>query len=113
MMMIEYVMPLMLSWVTCGNGSKLEGRTLQCRLSDRASDQLREWFTYDDTLEKAMDADWFLCPVGDANVAHNMIFLSRDENKPCLIGSVPLLDSPGESITIASQQVRSLYASRL
>ncbi|KAL0430290.1 UNVERIFIED_CONTAM: Zeaxanthin epoxidase, chloroplastic [Sesamum radiatum] len=34
-MFIDVAMPLMLSWVLGGNGSKLEGRVLHCRLSDK------------------------------------------------------------------------------
>ncbi|KAE8675758.1 Zeaxanthin epoxidase [Hibiscus syriacus] len=41
---INLAMPLMLSWVLGGNSSKLEGRSLSCRLSDKASDQLKTWF---------------------------------------------------------------------
>ncbi|KAL0380886.1 UNVERIFIED_CONTAM: Zeaxanthin epoxidase, chloroplastic [Sesamum angustifolium] len=54
---IDVAMPLMLSWVLGGNGSKLEGRVLHCRLSDKASDQLRRWFTDNDALERALDAE--------------------------------------------------------
>ncbi|PIN25232.1 Zeaxanthin epoxidase [Handroanthus impetiginosus] len=107
---IDIAMPLMLSWVLGGNGSKLEGRTLHCRLSDKANDQLRRWFTDDDALERALDADWFLFPVGDSTAAPETIFLSRDEKKPCVIGSVPHANFPGVSITIASPQVSKMHA---
>ncbi|KAH6812320.1 zeaxanthin epoxidase [Perilla frutescens var. frutescens] len=107
---IDFMMPLMLSWVLGGNGSKLEGRTLHCRLSDKASDQLRRWFTDDDALERAIDADWFLFPVGASTAASETIFLSRDEKKPCLIGSVLHSDSLGESTAILSQQVSKIHA---
>ncbi|KAL1540905.1 Zeaxanthin epoxidase, chloroplastic [Salvia divinorum] len=109
-LMIDYMMPLMLGWVLGGNGSKLEGRPMQCRLSDKANDQLQRWFTDDDALERAMDADWFLCPAGDSNVARETIFLRRDENKPCLIGSLPVSESRGESISIVSRQVSKMHA---
>ncbi|XP_047954363.1 zeaxanthin epoxidase, chloroplastic-like [Salvia hispanica] len=107
---IDIGMPLMLSWVLGGNGSKLEGRMPQCRLSDKASDQLREWFSDDDALERALDADWFLFPIGDSTVASETIFLNRDDNNPCLIGSVPHPDFPGVSIAIPSAQVSKMHA---
>ncbi|GER30888.1 Zeaxanthin epoxidase [Striga asiatica] len=84
---IDIGMPLMLSWVLGGNGSKLEGRALHCRLSDKANDQLRTWFTDDDALERALDADWFLFPIGDSTAASETIFLCRDEKKPYVIGN--------------------------
>ncbi|KAK4488377.1 hypothetical protein RD792_004138 [Penstemon davidsonii] len=107
---VDIGMPLMLSWVLGGNGSKLEGRPLQCRLSDKASDKLRTWFTDDDALERALDADWFLFPVGDSTAASETIFLSRDENKPCVIGSVSHEKFPGVSIVIPSPQVSRMHA---
>ncbi|KAL3646286.1 Zeaxanthin epoxidase, chloroplastic [Castilleja foliolosa] len=107
---IDIGMPLMLSWVLGGNGSKLEGRALQCRLSDKASDQLRTWFTDDDALERALDADWFLFPTGDSTAASETIFLSRDEKNPCIIGNVSNADFPGASIAIASPEVSKMHA---
>ncbi|KAH6784298.1 zeaxanthin epoxidase [Perilla frutescens var. hirtella] len=107
---IDIGMPLMLSWVLGGNGSKLEGRTLQCRLTDKASDQLRKWFTDDDALERALDADWFLFPIGDSTATSETIFLRRDENSPCVIGSVSHPNFPGESIVIPSPQVSKMHA---
>ncbi|KAK4409728.1 Zeaxanthin epoxidase, chloroplastic [Sesamum angolense] len=55
-------------------------------------------------LERALDADWFLLPVGGSTSASEIFFLSRDEKKPCIIGSVPHANTPGVSITIPSQQ---------
>lgn len=107
---IDIGMPLMLSWVLGGNGSKLEGRTLQCRLSDKANDQLRKWFTDDDALERALDAEWFLFPIGDSTAASETIFLSRDEKNPCVFGSVPHPNFPGVSIAIPSPQVSKMHA---
>ncbi|KAH6760289.1 zeaxanthin epoxidase [Perilla frutescens var. frutescens] len=107
---IDIGMPLMLSWVLGGNGSKLEGRTLQCRLTDKASDQLRKWFTDDDALERALDADWFLFPIGDSTATSETIFLRRDENSPFVIGSVSHPNFPGESIVIPSPQVSKMHA---
>nr|ALE33755.1 zeaxanthin epoxidase 1 [Erythranthe lewisii] len=107
---IDIGMPLMLSWVLGGNGSKLEGRALQCRLSDKASDQLRTWFSDDDALERALDADWFLFPIGDSTAASETIFLSRDEKNPYVIGSVSHANVPGVSIAIPSPQVSKMHA---
>ncbi|XP_042027157.1 zeaxanthin epoxidase, chloroplastic-like [Salvia splendens] len=76
----------------------------------RASDQLREWFSYDDALERALDADWFLFPIGDSTVASETIFLNRDDNNPYLIGSVPHPDFPGVSIAIPSAHVSKMHA---
>nr|AGN03858.1 zeaxanthin epoxidase [Scutellaria baicalensis] len=107
---IDIGMPLMLSWVLGGNGSKLEGRALQCRLSDKASDQLRKWFDDDDALERALDAEWYLFPIGDSTAASETIFLSRDEKKPYVIGSVSHSNFPGVSIVIPSPQVSKMHA---
>ncbi|CAA3019283.1 zeaxanthin epoxidase, chloroplastic [Olea europaea subsp. europaea] len=107
---IDVGMPLMLNWVLGGNGSNLEGRSLQCRLSDKASDQLRRWFTDDDALERSLNADWFLFPVGNSTAASETIFLSRDENKPCIIGSVSHPNFPGVSVAISSPQVSKMHA---
>lgn len=107
---IDIGMPLMLSWILGGNGSKLEGRTLQCRLSDKANDQLRTWFSDDDALDRALDADWFLFPIGDSTAASETIFLSRDEKNPCVIGSVSHPDFPGVSIAIPSPEVSEMHA---
>ncbi|CAI9110173.1 OLC1v1010152C1 [Oldenlandia corymbosa var. corymbosa] len=54
---IDIGMPLMLSWVLGGNGSKLEGRPQHCRLTDKANDELRKWFEDDDALERALKAE--------------------------------------------------------
>jgi len=58
---IKIGMPAMLSWVLGGNSSKLEGRPLSCRLSDKANDQLHRWFEDDDALEEAMGGEYTLC----------------------------------------------------
>ncbi|EPS62910.1 zeaxanthin epoxidase, chloroplastic, partial [Genlisea aurea] len=105
---IDIAMPLMLSWVLGGNGSNLEGRALQCRLSDKADDQLRTWFTDDDALERALDADWFMLPNGDRTTSGaemETIFLSRDAKKPYLIGSVAHSNFPGVSVVVPFPQV--------
>ncbi|KAL3525690.1 hypothetical protein ACH5RR_014062 [Cinchona calisaya] len=107
---INIGMPLMLSWVLGGNGSKLEGRPLQCRLTDKASDQLQKWFEDDDALERALNGEWFLFPIGQVNPDSEAIFLSRDEKNPCTIGSETHADTPGASVVIRSPQVSKLHA---
>ncbi|KAL0343694.1 UNVERIFIED_CONTAM: Zeaxanthin epoxidase, chloroplastic [Sesamum angustifolium] len=107
---IDIGMPLMLSWVLGGNGSELEGRVQQCRLSDKANDQLRTWFTDDEALERALDADWFLFPIGDSTAASETIFLSRDEKNPYVIGCVSHANFAGASIVIPSPQVSEMHA---
>lgn len=107
---IDIAMPLMLSWVLGGNGSKLEGRPLHCRLADKASDQLRKWFEDDDALERALNVEWFLFPIGQANPESEAIFLSRDEKNICTIGSASHPDIRGASIVINSPQVSKLHA---
>ncbi|OMP01999.1 hypothetical protein COLO4_11419 [Corchorus olitorius] len=106
---IDIAMPLMLSWVLGGNSSKLEGRSLTCRLSDKASDQLREWFEDNDALERAISGEWFLFPAGDG-VSSQPICLSRDENNPFMIGSEKKEDFPGTSVVIPSSQVSKTHA---
>lgn len=107
---MEPVMPLMLSWVLGGNGSKLEGRLLSCRLSDRANDQLRRWFEDDDALERAVTGEWCLLPYGNNNGDLNPIFLRRDEKQPCIIGRVSNTDIPGIPIALPSPQVSEVHA---
>ncbi|KAL1350760.1 hypothetical protein AAHE18_06G048000 [Arachis hypogaea] len=51
------MMPMMLSWVLGGNSSKLEGRPVCCRLSDKANDQLHTWFVEDDALERTINGE--------------------------------------------------------
>ncbi|NP_001316090.1 zeaxanthin epoxidase, chloroplastic [Daucus carota subsp. sativus] len=107
---IDIGMPLMLSWVLGGNGSNLEGRPLQCRLSDRANSDLKRWFEDDDALERATKGEWVLFPVGNTSASSEAIFLSKDEGKPCIVGSVLHPNIPGTSIAIPSPQVSSLHA---
>ncbi|XP_021274355.1 zeaxanthin epoxidase, chloroplastic isoform X2 [Herrania umbratica] len=107
---IDLAMPLMLSWVLGGNSSKLEGRSLSCRLSDKASDQLRTWFEDNDALEQTINGEWFLFPVGNEVVASQPIRLSRDENKPFMIGSVKSENFPGASVAVPSPQVSKTHA---
>ncbi|XP_007047261.2 PREDICTED: zeaxanthin epoxidase, chloroplastic isoform X2 [Theobroma cacao] len=107
---IDLAMPLMLSWVLGGNSSKLEGRSLSCRLSDKASDQLRTWFEDNDALEQTINGEWFLFPVGNEVVASQPICLSRDENKPFMIGSEKSENFPGASVVVPSPQVSKTHA---
>ncbi|XP_021824846.1 zeaxanthin epoxidase, chloroplastic [Prunus avium] len=107
---IDKAMPLMLSWVLGGNSSKLEGRSPSCRLSDKASDQLRTWFEDDDALERAIDGEWYLIPCGQDNDASQLICLNRDEKNPCIIGSAPDGDVSGISIAIPKPQVSEMHA---
>ncbi|KAI3665710.1 hypothetical protein L6452_44340 [Arctium lappa] len=107
---IDIGMPLMLSWVLGGNGSKLEGRPQQCRLTDKANDDLQNWFRDDDALERALSGDWFLLPVGSMNADSAPISLSRDEKIPCIVGSVPHTSIPGKSIVISSPEISKLHA---
>ncbi|KAI3813355.1 hypothetical protein L1987_18076 [Smallanthus sonchifolius] len=107
---IDIGMPLMLSWVLGGNGSKLEGRPQSCRLTDKASNELQKWFTDDDALERALSGEWFLLPVGSSNADSEPIRLSRDEKMPCIVGSVHHASIPGNSIVIPSPEVSKLHA---
>ncbi|KAL7608748.1 zeaxanthin epoxidase, chloroplastic [Lactuca sativa] len=103
-------MPLMLSWVLGGNGANLEGRPQQCRLTDKANDELQNWFRDDDAIERILGGEWFLLPVGSQNVGSDPISLSRDEKKPCIVGSVPHTSIPGNSIVISSPEISKLHA---
>ncbi|XP_047310316.1 zeaxanthin epoxidase, chloroplastic isoform X2 [Impatiens glandulifera] len=108
---IDLGMPLMLSWVLGGNGSRLEGRPLSCRLTDKANDQLREWFEDDDALERAISGEWCLFPNANVNAGgQSPIFLSRDETRPFIFGSQPPKDYPGISVIVPSPQVSETHA---
>ncbi|XP_020238179.1 zeaxanthin epoxidase, chloroplastic isoform X2 [Cajanus cajan] len=107
---VDIMMPSMLSWVLGGNSSKLEGRPLSCRLTDKANDQLRIWFEDDEALERAINGEWNLLPHGDGTNLSKPISLSRNDMRPCIIGSEPLQDHEGDSITIPSPQVSPRHA---
>ncbi|GLT50151.1 hypothetical protein SLA2020_236580 [Shorea laevis] len=107
---IDIGMPLMLSWVLGGNSSKLEGRSMSCRLSDKANDQLQRWFEDDDALERAINGEWFLLPFGNEAVASEPIHLSRDDGKDFIIGSEKQENSPETSITLCSSQISKMHA---
>ncbi|ESW28796.1 hypothetical protein PHAVU_002G018700 [Phaseolus vulgaris] len=106
---IDKMMPLMLNWVLGGNSSKLEGRPICCRLSDKANDQLHTWFEDNDALERAINGEWMLLPCDEAGSV-KPISLSQDETKPCIIGSAQHKDHPGSSIIISSPKVSPLHA---
>uniref|UniRef100_A0A1D1XUR8 Zeaxanthin epoxidase, chloroplastic n=1 Tax=Anthurium amnicola TaxID=1678845 RepID=A0A1D1XUR8_9ARAE len=108
---IKIFMPLMLDWVLGGNSAKLEGRSLCCRLSDKASDQLQRWFVDDDALERALSGEWYLMPIrNDSNAALRPIHLSKDVHKPFIIGSSLRAGTSGVSIAIPSPQVAEVHA---
>ncbi|XP_022631763.1 zeaxanthin epoxidase, chloroplastic isoform X1 [Vigna radiata var. radiata] len=107
--LIDKMMPLMLNWVLGGNSSKLEGRPICCRLSDKANDQLQTWFEDNDALERAINGEWILLPCDEAG-SIKPISLSQDEMKPCMIGSSQHEDHPGSSIIIPLPKVSPLHA---
>ncbi|XP_047163712.1 zeaxanthin epoxidase, chloroplastic-like [Vigna umbellata] len=107
---VDIMMPSMLSWVLGGNSSKLEGRPLSCRLSDKANDKLRRWFEDDEALERAINGEWILLPHGDGTSLSKPIVLSRNEMEPFIIGSAPAQNHPGTSVTIPSPQVSPRHA---
>ncbi|KAF5736150.1 zeaxanthin epoxidase chloroplastic [Tripterygium wilfordii] len=109
-LIVERVMPLTLSWVLGGNSSKLEGRASSCRLSDRANDELSRWLRDDEALERAVNGEWYLLPWGNETVVSGPICLIRDENKPCIIGSIPHESFPGSSLVLPSPQVSKTHA---
>ncbi|MED6172673.1 hypothetical protein PIB30_052196 [Stylosanthes scabra] len=106
---IQKMMPMMLSWVLGGNSSKLEGRPVCCRLSDKANEQLQRWFVDDDALERTIHGEWFLLPCGDEDAHPNPISLIQDEMKPCIIGNKQKQDYPGISITIPLPEVTQFF----
>ncbi|XP_066371836.1 zeaxanthin epoxidase, chloroplastic-like isoform X6 [Miscanthus floridulus] len=71
-------MAAMLSWLLGGNSSKLEGRPLGCRFSDKDHD----------ALEEAMGGQWYLFPTveGNSNTLQP-IRLIRDEQRSLSLGS--------------------------
>ncbi|KAK8270720.1 hypothetical protein V6Z11_D11G214300 [Gossypium hirsutum] len=107
---INLAMPIMLNWVLGGNSSNLEGRSLSCRLSDKASDQLQTWFEDNDALEQTINGEWFLLSVGNEAATSQPICLSRDENKSFVIGSEKNENFPGKSVVIRSPQVSKTHA---
>ncbi|KAG8082217.1 hypothetical protein GUJ93_ZPchr0014g47203 [Zizania palustris] len=108
---IKYGMPLMLSWVLGGNSSRLEGRPLSCRLSDKANDQLRQWFEDDDALEQAMGGEWYLFPTNSGNnYGVQPIRLIRDEKMSLFIGSSPDPSNYASSLALPLPQMSETHA---
>ncbi|XP_031492588.1 zeaxanthin epoxidase, chloroplastic [Nymphaea colorata] len=108
---IKLAMPFMLSWVLGGYSPKLQGRSLSCRISDKASEHLRKWFEDDDALERALNGEWYLLPCGEgANMSPQPIRLSRDEHKPCIVGNTSHSDQSVASVTICAPQVSEMHA---
>ncbi|XP_078165450.1 zeaxanthin epoxidase (ZEP) (ABA1) isoform X2 [Carex rostrata] len=108
---IKIGMPLMLSWVLGGNSTKLEGRPLSCRLSDKASDQLKKWFEDDDALEQALNGEWYLFPVNSGESdATGPIHLIKDEKMPISVGNRPDASNSGLSLALSSPQVSEKHA---
>ncbi|XP_057719194.1 zeaxanthin epoxidase, chloroplastic-like [Arachis stenosperma] len=107
---IQKMMPMMLSWVLGGNSSKLEGRPVCCRLSDKANDQLHTWFVEDDALERTINGEWFLLPCGDEGGYLNPISLIQDEMKPSIIGNTQKEGYLRISITIPLPEVSEMHA---
>jgi zeaxanthin epoxidase len=108
---IKIGMPLMLSWVLGGNSSKLEGRPLSCRLSDKANDQLGQWFQDDDALEQAMGGEWYLFPMSSGdNSALQPIRLIRDEQRTLSIGSRPDPSNSDSSLSLSLPQISEIHA---
>uniref|UniRef100_A0A7N0TNG8 Zeaxanthin epoxidase, chloroplastic n=1 Tax=Kalanchoe fedtschenkoi TaxID=63787 RepID=A0A7N0TNG8_KALFE len=106
---IDIAMPAMLSWVLGGNSSNLEGRPSCCRLSDKASNNLRTWFEDDDALERTISGEWFLLPSAE-NVTLQPICLSRNEAESCIIGSEGDSCSPGTSVVLPYPEVSPKHA---
>ncbi|KAK3013490.1 hypothetical protein RJ639_010309 [Escallonia herrerae] len=85
-------------------------KELICEQLIKANNDLRRWFEDDDALERAINGEWFLLPYGNKEAASEPIFLSRDEKKPCIVGSVSHTSIPGISVVIPSGQVSKLHA---
>lgn len=107
---IKYLMPKMLSWVLGGNSSKLEGRSLSCRLTDKANDMLQRWFEDDDAMERALSGEWYLFPPSNPNGELRPIRLIKDEKRPYIIGSKSQAGSPEMSIELSFPQVSEKHA---
>nr|ACG42893.1 zeaxanthin epoxidase [Zea mays]BBM95905.1 zeaxanthin epoxidase [synthetic construct] len=108
---IKYGMPAMLSWVLGGNSSKLEGRLLSCRLSDKANDQLYQWFEDDDALEEAMGGEWYLIATSEGNCnSLQPIHLIRDEQRSLFVGSRSDPNDSASSLSLSSPQISERHA---
>ncbi|PWZ41668.1 hypothetical protein Zm00014a_013396 [Zea mays] len=108
---IKYGMPAMLSWVLGGNSSKLEGRLLSCRLSDKANDQLYQWFEDDDALEEAMGGEWYLIATSEGNCnSLQPIHLIRDEQRSLFVGTRSDPNDSASSLSLSSPQISERHA---
>ncbi|KAG8082218.1 hypothetical protein GUJ93_ZPchr0014g47580 [Zizania palustris] len=91
--------------------SRLEGRPLSCRLSDKANDQLRRWFEDDDALEQAMGGEWYLFPTNSGNnYVVQPIRLIRDEKMSLFIGSSPDPSNYASSLALPLPQMSETHA---
>ncbi|CAN6275838.1 unnamed protein product [Urochloa humidicola] len=104
-------MPAMLSWVLGGNSSKLQGRPLSCRLSDKANDQLYRWFEDDDALEGAMGGEWYLFPTSEGNSKSlQPVRLIRDEQRAISVGSRSDPSDSASSLAFPMPQISERHA---
>ncbi|KAG2566552.1 zeaxanthin epoxidase, chloroplastic-like isoform X2 [Panicum virgatum] len=108
---IKIGMPAMLSWVLGGNSSKLKGRPLSCRLSDKANDQLYRWFEDDDALEEAMGGEWYLFPTNEGNSnSLQPVRLIRDEQRTISVGSRSDPSDSASSLALPMSQISEMHA---
>ncbi|TKW04673.1 hypothetical protein SEVIR_7G124900v4 [Setaria viridis] len=108
---IKYGVDMMLSWVLSGNSSKLEGRPLSCRLSDKANDQLYRWLEDDDALEEAMCGEWYLFPAsGGNNTSLQPVRLFRNEQWSLCVGSQSDHCDYGSSLSLSLPQISERHA---
>ncbi|KAJ7526453.1 hypothetical protein O6H91_16G007200 [Diphasiastrum complanatum] len=113
---IRIAMPIMLNWVLGGNSSALEGRIPSCRLTDKASNKLKEWFDNDDALERAVSAEWYLVPSGErlplkGDVTENgKTIFQFGKDRPTYIGSVASKSNEDDSIIVNDSQVSENHA---
>ncbi|CAL5016695.1 unnamed protein product [Urochloa decumbens] len=106
---IKNGMDMMLSWVLSGNSSKLEGRPLSCRLSDKANDQLYEWLENDDAMEEAMRGEWYLFPTSGGN-SLQPVRLIRDEQWSLSVGSRSDPSDSASSLLLPLPQISESHA---
>ncbi|KMZ57779.1 Zeaxanthin epoxidase, chloroplastic [Zostera marina] len=109
---ISLGMPMMLSWILGGNSSKLEGRSLSCRLTDKADNQLRTWFEDDDELERALCGEWYLFPMRSGSTADDLqpINIIRNDGRSYIVGNASNTSLPELSITLSSDKVSQTHA---
>ncbi|KAL2643339.1 hypothetical protein R1flu_010926 [Riccia fluitans] len=110
-------MPAMLSWVLGGNSFALEGRAPRCRLEDKADSNLQKWFSNDDALERATNAEWYLLPAGErmpsgdtTSNGKKVIRIIGMDQKPCIIGSERCEESNAEYGVVDAPGVSGRHA---